>query len=59
MQIAVNVNFAINVFLLLAKIVVVVVSNSLSLLASAVDSAMDLISVLIIFFTAKAAGKRA
>lgn len=43
--------------LLAAKILVVILSNSLSLLASAVDSAMDLISVLIIFFTARAAGK--
>lgn len=56
-QIAINVNFGINVFLLLTKILVVVLSNSLSLLASAVDSTMDLVSVLIIFFTARAAGK--
>lgn len=55
-KIAINVNFVTNVFLLLAKIIVILFSDSLSLLASAVDSAMDLISVLIIFFTARAAG---
>ncbi|KAK9897836.1 hypothetical protein P389DRAFT_195422 [Cystobasidium minutum MCA 4210] len=55
-KIAINVNFIINVFLLLAKVLVVILSNSLSLLASAVDSTMDLVSVLIIFFTTRAAG---
>ena len=34
---------------------VVLISNSLSLLASAVDSAMDFLSTFIIFFTARAA----
>lgn len=51
-------NFLINVLLLAAKFLVVIFSNSLSLLASAVDSFMDFLSTCIIFFTAKAAGKR-
>lgn len=46
---ALNVNIAVNVGLLVAKIAVVLISNSMSLIASTVDSAMDLLSTLIIF----------
>jgi len=56
-MLAINVNFVINIILLGAKILVVLISNSLSLLASLVDSSMDLLSTLIIFFTARAAGQ--
>ncbi|KAM0788851.1 hypothetical protein ACM66B_002936 [Microbotryomycetes sp. NB124-2] len=48
-QLAINVNFAVNVVLLAAKIAIVVLSNSVSLVASTVDSAMDFLSTLIIF----------
>ena len=51
-QRAINVNLAINVVLLAAKIFVVLLSKSISLLASTVDSAMDLLSTLIIAGTA-------
>lgn len=57
-NIAINVNFAVNVVLLAAKVLVVLFSNSLSLLASAVDSFMDFLSTCIIFFTARASGTR-
>lgn len=57
-RLAINVNFVINVLLLLGKIAVVLLSNSLSLLASAVDSAMDFLSTLIIYFTAQTAEKQ-
>ncbi|GAA5928289.1 hypothetical protein JCM1841_001765 [Sporobolomyces salmonicolor] len=49
----INLNFAVNVLLLGAKIAVVLISHSMSLVASTVDSAMDFISTLIIFGTAK------
>lgn len=50
-QLAINVNFFVNFLLLAAKIAVVVLSNSVSLVASTVDSAMDFLSTFIIFFT--------
>jgi len=50
---AINVNLAINVLLLAAKIFVVLLTNSVSLIASTIDSAMDLLSTLIIFFTSR------
>jgi len=50
---AIQVNMAINVVLLAAKIFVVVLTNSVSLIASTIDSAMDLVSTLIIFFTSR------
>ncbi|GAA5886672.1 hypothetical protein JCM5296_005366 [Sporobolomyces johnsonii] len=49
----INLNLAINVVLLGAKIAVVLISHSMSLVASTVDSAMDLLSTLIIYSTAK------
>lgn len=57
LQVYININFAVNVLLLGAKIAVVIISSSLSLLASAVDSFMDFLSTLIIFFTARASGQ--
>lgn len=42
-----------NFLLLGAKIVIVLASNSMSLIASTVDSAMDFLSTLIIFGTAR------
>ncbi|GAA6064571.1 hypothetical protein JCM10212_006196 [Sporobolomyces blumeae] len=50
---AINLNFVVNVLLLVAKICVVFLSHSMSLIASTVDSAMDFLSTLIIFGTAK------
>ncbi|BFZ62708.1 hypothetical protein YB2330_003818 [Saitoella coloradoensis] len=50
---AINVNFAANVFLLAAKLVVALATNSLSILASLVDSSLDFLSTVIIWTTAK------
>ncbi|GAA6042522.1 hypothetical protein JCM8097_004644 [Rhodosporidiobolus ruineniae] len=50
---AINLNFIINIVLLAAKIAVVFLSHSMSLVASTVDSAMDFLSTLIIFGTSK------
>ncbi|GAA6023937.1 hypothetical protein JCM11491_000295 [Sporobolomyces phaffii] len=50
---AINLNFVVNVVLLVAKIAVVFISHSMSLIASTVDSAMDFLSTLIIFGTAR------
>ncbi|ODQ51697.1 hypothetical protein SAICODRAFT_72327 [Saitoella complicata NRRL Y-17804] len=50
---AINVNFAANVFLLAAKVVVALATNSLSILASLVDSSLDFLSTVIIWTTAK------
>lgn len=50
---AVNVNTLVNVVLLAAKIGVVLISHSMSLIASTVDSAMDFLSTLIIFGTTR------
>ncbi|KAK4057955.1 hypothetical protein OIO90_001174 [Microbotryomycetes sp. JL221] len=52
-NLAINVNFLVNILLLIAKIAIVVLSNSVSLVASTVDSAMDFLSTLIIFGTNK------
>ncbi|KAG0147901.1 hypothetical protein CROQUDRAFT_655472 [Cronartium quercuum f. sp. fusiforme G11] len=48
---AINVNFLINFILLAGKIVVALLSNSISLIASLVDSAMDFLSTAIIWWT--------
>jgi len=47
--IAIFVNFAANVFLLAAKLIVTLSSSSLSVLASLVDSALDFMSTAIIY----------
>lgn len=43
-----------NIVLLILKLAVVLVSNSMSLLASVVDSAMDLLSTVILFGASRA-----
>ncbi|CAO1616488.1 unnamed protein product [Parajaminaea phylloscopi] len=53
-QIAINLNLFINVLLLAGKAVAVLSSSSVSLLASLVDSALDLLSTIIIFAASKA-----
>ncbi|BGP47288.1 hypothetical protein JCM10450v2_003140 [Rhodotorula kratochvilovae] len=50
---AINVNTLVNIVLLGAKIGVVLLSHSMSLIASTVDSAMDFLSTLIIFGTTR------
>jgi hypothetical protein len=52
-KLAINVNILVNIGLLGAKIAVVLLSNSMSLIASTVDSAMDFLSTLIIYGTSK------
>lgn len=47
----INVNFIINFLLLAGKVVVALLSNSISLIASLVDSAMDFLSTAIIWWT--------
>ncbi|MBW0466351.1 hypothetical protein O181_006066 [Austropuccinia psidii MF-1] len=47
----INVNFLINFFLLAGKIVIALLTNSISLIASLVDSAMDFLSTAIIWWT--------
>lgn len=53
-QFAINLNLFINVLLLAGKAVAVLSSSSVSLLASLVDSALDLLSTIIIFAASKA-----
>lgn len=55
---AIYLNFALNVFLLIGKIVVVYLSDSLSLVASLVDSALDFLSTLVIFIANRYAIKK-
>lgn len=50
-KLVINVNIIINFLLLFGKIAVVLLSNSMSLIASTVDSAMDFLSTVIIFGT--------
>ncbi|EPQ25756.1 uncharacterized protein PFL1_06623 [Pseudozyma flocculosa PF-1] len=57
-QFAININLLVNVLLLGGKGVAVVSSNSVSLIASFVDSALDLLSTVIIFATSKAIAYR-
>ncbi|KAL7410983.1 hypothetical protein BDY24DRAFT_398258 [Mrakia frigida] len=53
-----NVNILINIVLLASKGGAVLLSKSISLIASFVDSALDLLSTAIIYFTAVAAGAK-
>jgi hypothetical protein len=55
---AININLVINVLLLSAKIVAVLMTDSVSLIAGAVDSAMDLLSTVIIAGTAFLVARR-
>ncbi|SJX66573.1 related to cation diffusion facilitator 10 [Sporisorium reilianum f. sp. reilianum] len=57
-QFAININLIINILLLAGKGVAVLSSNSVSLIASFVDSALDLLSTIIIFATSKAIAYR-
>lgn len=57
-QFAININLLINILLLAGKGVAVLSSNSVSLIASFVDSALDLLSTIIIFATSKAIAYR-
>ncbi|PWZ01277.1 hypothetical protein BCV70DRAFT_199620 [Testicularia cyperi] len=57
-QFAININLLINILLLAGKGVAVLSSNSVSLIASLVDSALDLLSTIIIFATSKAIAYR-
>ncbi|CDU24371.1 related to cation diffusion facilitator 10 [Sporisorium scitamineum] len=57
-QFAININLVINILLLAGKGVAVLSSNSVSLIASFVDSALDLLSTIIIFATSKAIAYR-
>lgn len=50
-KLAININVAANILLLIAKIVAVCYSSSLSLIASTADSALDLLCTLIVFST--------
>ncbi|GMM27870.1 hypothetical protein DAMA08_005860 [Martiniozyma asiatica (nom. inval.)] len=55
---SINVNFAINFTLLLGKFIVVYYTKSFSLMASLVDSCLDFLSTLIIFFATKYSAKK-
>ncbi|EST06859.1 Cation efflux protein [Kalmanozyma brasiliensis GHG001] len=57
-QFAININLIINILLLAGKGFAVLSSNSVSLIASFVDSALDLLSTIIIFATSKAIAYR-
>ena len=51
--IAIAINFAANAILLTGKMIVILQSGSLSVLASLVDAALDFLSTAIVFFTTK------
>ena len=55
---AININVIANIFLLAGKVVAALYSGSLSLIASLVDSALDLLCTLIIYTTNKLVGWR-
>ncbi|KAG7894084.1 uncharacterized protein OGAPODRAFT_16461 [Ogataea polymorpha] len=57
-DLAIKVNFAINVVLLVSKVVVVYFTKSVSIIASLVDSALDFLSTLVIFFSNKYASSQ-
>lgn len=52
-KVAIYVNFAANTFLLAAKTAVIALTNSLSVLASLVDAALDFLSTAIVWTTSK------
>jgi len=51
---AININIVINAILLIGKLVVALASNSVSLIASTIDSAMDFLSTLLLFGASQA-----
>lgn len=55
---AIHFTFILNFFLLIGKLVMIYFTNSFSLIASVVDSSLDFLSTLIIFFSNKYAGKQ-
>lgn len=55
---AILVNFAANIFLLFGKVVVAVLTSSISIVASVIDSALDFLSTLIIYFSNKLANTK-
>lgn len=55
---AINFTFALNIFLLISKIVMIYFTNSFSLIASVVDSSLDFLSTLIIYFANRYAGTK-
>lgn len=55
---AIYINFFINFVLLLGKILVAILTNSLSILASLVDSVLDFLSTLIIWFSTRLVEQR-
>lgn len=57
-QIVTNLTIAINVFLFIIKIVASVLSGSLSIISSVVDSAVDLTSGAVVWFTSRAIKNR-
>ncbi|KAI5452684.1 hypothetical protein NCC49_000433 [Naganishia albida] len=57
-KLALNVNFAINIILLVSKGLAVLSSTSISLVASFIDSALDFLSTLIILGTSIAMGRQ-
>lgn len=57
-QIITNVTLILNIFLFLIKIVAAILSHSLSIISSVIDSAVDLTSSIVIFLTTRAIRKR-
>ncbi|KAG7834614.1 hypothetical protein KL919_002524 [Ogataea angusta] len=57
-DLAIKVNFVINVVLLASKIFIVYFTKSVSIIASLVDSALDFLSTLVIFFSNKYASSQ-
>jgi divalent metal cation (Fe/Co/Zn/Cd) transporter len=57
-SVAISINFAANALLLMGKIAVIVLTSSLSVLASLVDAALDFLSTVIVFTTTKMIGQR-
>lgn len=57
-QLYINLNLLINLLLVVGKVVAVLSSNSVSLLASLVDSALDLLCTVVIFMTSRASAYR-
>ncbi|WFD18169.1 hypothetical protein MCAP1_000377 [Malassezia caprae] len=57
-QLYINMNLLVNLLLVTGKVVAVLSSNSVSLLASLVDSALDLVCTVVIFMTSRASAYR-
>ena len=57
-QLYINMNLLVNLLLVVGKVIAVLSSNSVSLLASLVDSALDLVCTVVIFMTSRASAYR-